>query len=290
MAGGTTPATPAGGPPTPNTMPLSRQPTPAAPSPQLTAPSAAPASLAFVSQDRLAPYMHAANNDQGWAWDLYVWNRDLSVAFLADIAILEVALRNALSDQLTAVFGTTWYATEMGIDFRCQSALAKAWRDLPAHRQKPGWLVSQLMFGFWTGLLDAGGYVGKEPQRFKVNHEGLWRKGLSNAFPGGKVEAAATKSQFTRATTHKTVNIVNAVRNRAAHHEPFLSGFPLPGQRTQRGTQPIRLTALDGHNECMKLARLLDRNLARWITGNTQVPKLLATRPTAPSPTTTSNP
>ncbi|HEY5858136.1 MAG TPA: hypothetical protein VIW24_29945 [Aldersonia sp.] len=166
--------------------------------------SAAPASMAFVSADRLAPYLHAAAADQMVAWDLYVWNRDLSAAFLADIAILEVALRNAMNDRLVAHFGPTWYAQDIGIDDRSRQALARAWDGLPHSRRKTGWLVAQLMFGFWTGLLDAGSWVGREPQRFRMNHEVLWRSCLYAAFPGGRAEARRQGGQFTR--TRRTMS------------------------------------------------------------------------------------
>lgn len=41
-----------------------------------------------------------------------MWNRDLSVAFLGDIAILEVAMRNAMHDAATAAWGAMWFADQ----------------------------------------------------------------------------------------------------------------------------------------------------------------------------------
>lgn len=43
------------------------------------------------------------------ARELYVWNRDLSAAFLADIAFIEIALRNATNAALARRWGDRWY-------------------------------------------------------------------------------------------------------------------------------------------------------------------------------------
>lgn len=53
-----------------------------------------------------------------------------------------------------------------------------------------------------------------------------------------------------------------------------------PGQRV--GRQQVtgrRLTAAEGVDAYMKLTRMIDRNLAEWISENTRVPDLLANRP-----------
>jgi transposase len=83
---------------------------------------------------------------------------------------------------------------------------------------------------------------------------------------------SAIDDQLERSWTLDTVAVVHAVRNRAAHHEPFSSGFPLPGQQT-------RLSAQEGHQACSKLAGLLDRDLAAWLAGNSSVSHILAARP-----------
>ncbi|MDQ0425244.1 Abi family protein [Cellulomonas iranensis] len=118
-----------------------------------------------ISAPRFATFEHAAGGDPGLARDLYVWNRDLSVAFLADIAILEVALRNAIRDAATAAWGAHWYSDPtVVLDDRSTRQLSSAWASLPDSVKRraqdpdvPGRLVAQCMFGFWTNLLDAGG-------------------------------------------------------------------------------------------------------------------------------------
>lgn len=63
-----------------------------------------------ISIARFETFLNAAGQSEAVARDLYVWNRDLSIAFLADIAILEVALRNAMHDAASAAWGDHWYS------------------------------------------------------------------------------------------------------------------------------------------------------------------------------------
>ena len=116
--------------------------------------------------------------------------------------------------------------------------------------------------------------MGPEPRRHRVDYEELWRPAFSKAFKGGRVEARKENSTFTREWVHGIAKNVNTLRNHAAHHGPLVNGFPLPGQSNRMSTQ-------DGHDQCMLLARMLDRDLATWLAGNTKVPALLEARPHA---------
>lgn len=232
--------------------------------------------LRAISPDRLSTYTAAAAATGTDVLSLYLWDRDLAAAFLADIAVLEVALRNSMHAALSARFGgEDWYTRDIGLDDRSRAALTAAWNRLKEDRRTPGRVVAQLMFGFWSGLLDAGGYTGRKPQAFKCDYETLWRSSLNRAFPGGRVEARVEQEHFTRHWTSATVSAVQALRNRAAHHEPLVGGFPLPGQRDQYGNQ-VRRSAADGHQACLKLARLLDRDLASWLATNSRAALALA--------------
>ncbi|MFJ2621228.1 hypothetical protein [Glutamicibacter sp. NPDC087344] len=220
----------------------------------------------------MSTFLASANNDPPDARTLYVWDRDVSLALLAGIALLEVALRNALNEQLVSAYGANWLQRDIGLDERSRNDLSQAWRRLSQGRKNLDRLVSHLMFGFWRDLLSSGGYVGREPQRFQMDYEELWRTALHGAFPGGKVAAATEGAHFTRTWTLETVTIVHAARNRAAHHEPFISGFPLPGQHARLGAQ-------QAHEAILKLAGLLDRDSASALLVTSSVPSLLASKP-----------
>ncbi|WP_199731979.1 hypothetical protein [Cellulomonas triticagri] len=251
-----------------------------------------------VPAPRFASFERWAEHDSALAWDLYVWNRDLSAAFFADVAVLEIALRTGMHDAASAAWGNRWWADpDVRLDDRSSAQLAAAWSQLPpAVRRSPSGddvpdrLVAQCTFGFWTNLLDTGGHTGVPPRRTRVDYEALWHGAFRQAFPGGRLQARAERERasgrdlagaedeiaFTRAWVHGVCREVNALRNRVAHHEPLVGGVPLPG----RGR---RMSPQDAHRSCLLLAAMLDRDLAEWLASASRVPPLLAARPGAPS-------
>ncbi|WP_432489325.1 hypothetical protein [Kineococcus sp. SYSU DK018] len=226
-----------------------------------------------ISPDRLTSYQHAAAQRGCDVLELYVWDRDLAAAAVADIAILEVAMRNALSHALAQLAAREdWYATDLGLDNRSTAAITRAWKDLPAAQRTPGRVVAQLMFGFWRNLLEAGGDIGEDPRKVRADYERLWRAQVKNAFPGGRPQACERGAQFTHTWTLAVIKDVHDLRNRAAHHEPLVNGFPLPGEQR-------RLSAAEGHQACLQLARLLDRDPATWLEANSHMSRQLPRDP-----------
>lgn len=226
-----------------------------------------------IAPARMGTYLAAGSQDADAALKLYLWDRELSVAFLADLAILEVALRNAMNAQLAAKWGDRWFeSSEIRLDDRTCRALADAWRRTSPDRS-PGRIVAQCMFGFWRALLDKGDHVGIEPRRIRCDYETqLWRGVLDKAFPGGRAQAARDSERWNRAYTLAVVSRVNDLRNRVAHHEPLVNGFPLSGQRFRR-------TPHEAHEDCMRLASMLDRDLASLLGATSTVKAVLARRP-----------
>ena len=139
--------------------------------------------IAAISPQRLEPHHRLATAEGLDVIELYLWDRDLAAAAIADIAVLEVALRNAMNAALVTRAGREdWYATDIGLDDRSLRAITKAWTQPPATRRAPGRVVSQLMFGFWRALLDSGATVGQGPLQRTVSYEDLWRADLHRAF------------------------------------------------------------------------------------------------------------
>ena len=256
-----------------------------------------------ISDARFQTFLDAAADDAKLARDLYVWNRDVSVGLLADIAVIEVALRNAMHDAAKNAWHSHWYADpEVPLDDRSSSQLAGAWgllhtsiKNRAEDADVPGRIIAQCTFGFWTNLLDAGGYVGRPPRRHEADYDYLWKRAFKKAFPGGRIEAKRQRDAqiaalapgpsrqqevlrlrqevaFTRVWVHRICKNVNELRNRVAHHEPIVNGFPLKGQHQ-------RMTTQEGFDEILALARMIDMPLATWINSNSTVPALLAHRP-----------
>lgn len=225
-----------------------------------------------ITPTRMTTYVNAAAGDSARARDLYLWDRELAVGFLRDLAFLEVALRNAMSAQLEAKWGRSWYENNnMPLDDRSMSTLNQA-RSRITGTKTSGKLVAQCMFGFWRGLLDKGDHAGRAPRRVRCDYEVLWRGVLDKAFPGGRAQAKNDGQRWNREYALAAVTRVNELRNRVAHHEPLVNGMPLPGQRT-------RLTAQEAHDDTMRLAAMLDRDLHAFLSAQSTVAALLAGRP-----------
>lgn len=225
-----------------------------------------------ITPPRMSTYGSAAAGDTRLARELYLWDRAVSVGFLADLAILEVALRNSMSTQLERKWGAEWYAnTDIPLDDRSSSALNTAWRRVSGPKT-PGKLVAQCTFGFWRGLLDKGDHAGREPRRVRCDYEVLWRGVLDKSFPGGREQARIDGKRWNREYALNVVSRINDLRNRVAHHEPLVNGFPLSGQRTRVSAQAV-------FDDFLRLAAMLDRDLHSLIEATSQVPRLLAARP-----------
>jgi hypothetical protein len=210
---------------------------------------------AYISAPRLKTYLDAAANDLVLARALYVWNRDLSAAFIGDIAIVEIAMRNAMSAALSQRWGDRWYADGPLLDARSAKQLEEAWDRIPkaqrqnlrANRAVAGRLVANCMFGFWVNLLDKGGSTGLPAPRDVADHDVLWEEALKKAFKGARAEAHAVGAGLERLWVHNQVKVVNDLRNRVAHHESLVNGYPLTGQGG------VRRTAAEGHEACLRL-------------------------------------
>jgi hypothetical protein len=227
-----------------------------------------------ITPIRMSTYLTAAGQNQTWARNLYRWDRELSVAVLGDLAILEVALRNAMNEKLSAKWGPQWYASpDVPLDDRSEQALATAYARVKGNKSS-GRIVASCMFGFWRGLLDKGGHIGKGPRKIRCDYERvLWRGVLDKAFPGGRAEAKKDGIRWDRRYALSVVSRINELRNRVAHHESLINGFPLPGQHH-------RVTAKEAHADCMRLAAMLDRDLHSLLAVTSRVPGLLANKPT----------
>ncbi len=160
-----------------------------------------------LSAERLVPYLRETNGDLAGAVQLYEWNLAVSGGFYEALGILEVVLRNALSEQLIAHHGTMaghWYDDPLGI-LSVQAAddiAAARHRVARLHRgESPGRVIAELNFGFWKFLL---------ARRYEAT---LWTGYLRHAFPNLQPQS--------KATVYRSLDALHTLRNRIAHHEPI---------------------------------------------------------------------
>ncbi|HIW96087.1 MAG TPA: Abi family protein [Candidatus Corynebacterium gallistercoris] len=242
-----------------------------------------------MSQQRLVHYKSEAFDDEDQALQLYEWDRDLSAAFYRDIAIVEVALRNALDRALTDKFGERWDLLSSALfDQRTWKGICEAWERLPSSvrdrtgksGKTRGRLVASCMFGTWANMLDKGSSGESQNVVVGWSHEKVWDKNtLLVAFPGGQLIAnSEDHAEFNRSWCYIQVHEVHVLRNRIAHHEPLIRGYPLPG--TGNSSSPaVRRSAEQGFDAVLRLAAMIDRDLTSYLEATTRVAQLLESRP-----------
>jgi len=170
-----------------------------------------------LSPERMATYIVAAGGDREKALRLYTWNTAVSAAFYGPLQGLEVAVRNAMHRQLSAVYGPDWYENpQCRLDAGAINRVAGVKTDLgrQGYPVDPPHVVAGLAFGFWVSLLGRGGSmagVGTTRANYEMT---LWRPALHRAFP---------HIRKPRADVHRPLDYLRTFRNRIAHHEPIFS-------------------------------------------------------------------
>ena len=202
-----------------------------------------------ISPARLAPYRSATPNDDS-AVQLYEWNARMSAALWETIGHVEILVRNAMHQRLTAwsiaTFGQPrWYLDPGQVltpehlnDVR--RARQRATRTRTGVRpETTGRVVAELSFGFWRFL------VAKHYTRT------LWQPCLHRAFPG--------KSHR---QVHDALRELHLLRNRCAHHEPI---HQLPIQQL--------------HTAALEVAGWISVSGRRWVATRSRCARYLAQRP-----------
>jgi glutamine synthetase adenylyltransferase len=154
-----------------------------------------------LSIRRFQGYTHRGSDLDGFA--KYLWNIRLCEALCPCFQILEVSFRNRTHALIgTACKQSNWIST--GIQFLHadeQQAIIEA-KETLARSSSPlteDYLVAEMKFGFWTGLLNS---------RYEI----LWRKVIADVFPH------MPKTMRTRDEASAMMNSVRRLRNEALHH------------------------------------------------------------------------
>lgn len=210
----------------------------------------------FLTDDRLKSYLAFAKpqaNDRA-AIELYVWNTALCAAFYTPIQVVEIALRNAIHREMSAIFGRPdWYSDRtfkrtgpslVGSLVEVATRLTRSAKPVdPPH------MIAGLHFGFWTQLLSPGP-DGNYTRSF-------WNAGLHNAFPqypgGARVAQRKIRQQFLA---------LKDFRNRVAHHEPIHNKKPD-----------------DQYERMLRVAGWIDEILPKWIEHHSECRTMFLEKP-----------
>ncbi len=164
-----------------------------------------------ISTPRFATYLQATGGDAKAALSLYLWNLEISAAFLVPLQLCEVAIRNGVVEALERVHGPDWPWSggfHQSLPKPISAAQYNPASNLKAvatkHRTS-GKVVADLNFAFWEKLFTAG------------QDDRLWRPHMRAVFPNLLIEPI----QNARAEAFRSLQMVRRLRNRIAHHEPI---------------------------------------------------------------------
>lgn len=199
----------------------------------------------WISRERLAPYLAAANQDFELALRIYDWNLRLSSSLFESVADFEVLLRNSIDLTLHERVGGPglgWLESESTLTPQTMEFVSSAKTRIVGTGKSPtrARVVAALSFGFWTAL-------------FRRAYEPLWVAHLYVAFPHG---------DGTRKPIARELEALGRLRNRIAHHEPVFDR-DLVGD-LQR---------------CVDLASWIEPEAAVWIRDRSSIHQVLARDP-----------
>lgn len=176
----------------------------------------------ILSPNRMLRYLTACNGNTRKAMTLYRYNLHLSHEMFTVISCFEVALRNAIDDQLKPSFGSNCLKDSiMPNGFLTSRNTVKTYEIVKRTYEKlvidgkysHTKLLSGLEFGVWKYMFS--------PVQFKATGRVLLR-----VFPN---KAKSTPQiQYNHSYVFNELDKVNTLRNRIAHHEPICFLFEQP--------------------------------------------------------------
>lgn len=198
-----------------------------------------------LSSPRLSTYMRETS-DLDSAIQLYLWNANLSGAFLPCLHICEVTIRNAVSDVLSKRHGNKW-PWEKGFIKTLPYTRKKDLEDAGAKFSDVNKVIPELNFVFWQSM-------------FTSRHDNqLWTPYFRATFPHADVSISV---DVLRAEIYNDLEKLRKLRNRIAHHEPI-----------------FKRNLDEDYKVIMKIIGYRCRNTAQWLDVNQNVVSLLENRP-----------
>lgn len=168
-----------------------------------------------MSQKRMGRYLTACQGNTRKAMTLYRHNLKLSQETFTVISCFEVALRNAIDNQLSANLGADWLKDSImpggifsnPILHKTHDIISHSYQKLANNNQySPSNLLSNLDFGIWKYMFS--------PLQYRVTG-----RTLLNIFPNKS--RSTRRTQYNHSYVFNELDKINTLRNRIAHHEPI---------------------------------------------------------------------
>ncbi|MFH5879853.1 hypothetical protein [Arthrobacter sp. NA-172] len=205
---------------------------------------------AVLSQPRMMTYERAACSNPDRAVRLYEWNAKMAAALMFPMHFAEVSTRNAVSEGIEAVYGSSWpwnqtFERSLPVaprGFNARQELVDVRRRQPT----TGKVVAELKFVFWQKMF-TGRFDGR-----------LWNHQILGLFPHSSVTDAAQL----RSRIYSDLEVIRLLRNRMAHHEPIFSR-----------------NLNDELTQILDLVELRSVTLSAWVRATEGATALLPTKP-----------
>lgn len=249
-----------------------------------------------LSEARFQTYRQCTSSDEE-AFALYLWNLRLTGGVFEMIGIVEIALRNAIDEQLRIwnvlqpprqgqIYDDKWLKsparplwailnthTQNGVKSTYNDAKYRAVQD--SNLRHPGHprhnhpvthddALAHVTFGLWPRFFpDARlenvdlSSLTADARRKESAKRVIWDQALCHAFPG----------QGRSYTIAHWVERIHALRNRVAHHEPL-----------------ILADIASYHRTAARLLRAVDPAIGSWYAGTSRVPRILRSCPVELAP------
>jgi len=211
---------------------------------------------ASFSQARLEAYRQPGGTDLDMVVN-YLWNIDLAEAILPSLHVFEIGLRNAIHNALTVSEGTDmWFFKEGLLKPAELKDFVEAY-DRVYKKPQPisGRIVSQLMFGFWTALLN-------RPYETRIwLPDGFTT--LYQVFPHAEKSPG---TNFSRKEIHERVQTINSFRNRVFHYEKIYEWNNNHGRQDSNGNPIINMrTTQEDHEDIHEALQWINPTLHETI-------------------------
>jgi hypothetical protein len=188
------------------------------------------------SEKRLEKYFKRYDGKTEKAITHYRCNIELSEAFYPCISTFEIVLRNAISRELSVLFGREdWYsvfAITPGL-MSLNKYISQANKQIAGRKEysSPSKIIAELTLGFWVSL-------------FNVEYERILWKDLRRVFPN------MPKTERQRKNVAPPLNHFRTFRNRVFHHEPISWNLKKTAQI---------------HTEMLTVMNWMNRDIPLWI-------------------------
>lgn len=202
-----------------------------------------------LSPARMSTYEAAApprDDTDSAAINLYIWNFQISGAFMAPLHICEVVVRNAISEAIEAKYGPSW-PWSRGFEQSLPSLAKKELSKERNNKNTTGKVIPELKLVFWEKMLTSR------------HDDRIWKPCLAQVFP--EVDSTKAVSSL-RYEISQDLQEIRGLRNRIAHHEPI-----------------FKRNLTDDFNRIARLIACRCSDTEQWMKEHQEVKNLLAQKP-----------